>query len=533
MTNTGCVVHWFRHGLRFHDNPALLHGLKLVDDNIKFLAVFIDDGHCAGLKNTGYNRARFLSESLEDLDDTLKKYKSQLYCFQGKPEEIFRILHKEIGIRRLTFEQDCEAIWNERDKVVNKMCQELNIDVVEEVAHTLWNPYDIIELNGGTPPLTYEMFLQVSSTAGKPPKPCSRPQWEIVNFQEINDQLALKLKMHPKVPTPEMFGVYREGGENMQYTGGETSALKHLKERLLVEENAFRDGYILPNQVNADILGAPMSMSAALRFGCLSVRKFYWSVQNTYEKLYAGESPPTYSLTAQLIWREFFYCMSVNNPKFDQMKDNPICIQIPWYDNKEHLKAWTDGQTGYPFIDACMRQLKREGWLHHIGRTAVSCFLTRGDLWISWEEGLKVFYKYLIDADWSVSAGNWMWVSSSAFERQLDCSTCICPVNYGRRVEPTGDYIRRFVPELSSIPLEYLFEPWLAPLRVQEQNGCIIGKDYPTRIVIHKNASKENRRMMQDISAKLEMATPHVCPSNNVETRTFLRLPDQCQHNVC
>lgn len=169
----------------------------------------------------------------------------------------------------------------------------------------------------------------------------------------------------------------------------------------------------------------------------------------------------------------------------------------------------------------------------------------------------QVFLKYLIDADWSVCAGNWMWVSSSAFERQLDCSTCICPVNYGKRIEPTGDYIRyvwfecsskeeitgckgfwnyvhegtycvievrvnihsenkwlrwswfgivflyqllwiccrRYVPELASLPQDYIFEPWLAPKSVQEAYKCIIGQDYPERIVIHAEASKANRKV--------------------------------------
>ncbi|KAK7086894.1 hypothetical protein SK128_012637, partial [Halocaridina rubra] len=143
-----------------------------------------------------------------------------------------------------------------------------------------------------------------------------------------------------------------------------------------------------------------------------------------------------------------------------------------------------------------------------------------------------VFMKYLIDADWSVSAGNWMWVSSSAFERQLDCSTCICPVNYGRRIEPTGDYIRHYIPELADYPVEYIFEPWLAPLSVQKESNCIIGKDYPKRIVIHEQVSKENRKMMEQISQKMSEAPPHCCPSNVKETRLFLRLPQSCYHNV-
>ncbi|XP_042235511.1 cryptochrome-1-like isoform X2 [Homarus americanus] len=523
-------VHWFRHGLRLHDNPALLESIK---DTEKFYAVFIHDGHTAGTNITGYNRLNFLTETLNSLDEQLREVGSQLFVFKGNPTEIFRILHKEAGITRITCEQDCEAIWNKRDGDVRNLCQELGMDFVERISHTLWDPFKIIENNGGQPPLTYEMFLQVAQTLGLPPRPCPDPDWSNVLFGEISDELAAKLKLCPHVPKPEELGCTKKNGECPVYVGGEHPALLHLADRLRVEEEAFQDGYILPNQVNPDLLGPPMSMSAALRFGCLSVRKFYWDIQDVYVKMYEGESPPSHSLTAQLIWREYFYCMSANNPKFDQMKENPICIDIPWYDSKEKLSAWEEGRTGYPFIDACMRQLHKEGWIHHVCRTAVACFLTRGDLWISWEAGLKVFYKYLIDADWSVSAGNWMWVSSSAFERQLDCSTCICPVNYGRRVEPTGDYIRRYVPELASMPQEYIFEPWKAPRKLQKKVKCIIGRDYPERIVIHEEVSRINRKMMKEISLKLKREMPHCCPSNPDEIKKFLRLPTTCYHNVC
>ena len=102
-------------------------------------------------------------------------------------------------------------------------------------------------------------------------------------------------------------------------------------------------------------------------------------------------SPPL-SLFSQLLWREFFYTAATNNPNFDRMEGNPICVQIPWDNNPEALAKWAEGRTGFPWIDAIMTQLRQEGWIHHLARHAVACFLTRGDLWISWEEGMKVFF---------------------------------------------------------------------------------------------------------------------------------------------
>lgn len=159
----------------------------------------------------------------------------------------------------------------------------------------------------------------------------------------------------------------------------------------------------------------------------------------------------------QLVWREYFYTMSANNPKYAQMQDNPICLNIPWAEpDRSILEKWHKGKTGFPFFDAAMRQLIIEGWLHHAVRNAVASFLTRGGLWYSWEYGVDHFLKYLVDADWSVNAGNWMWVSSSAFEKLLDSSSCVCPVRFGKRLDASGEYVRRYIPELCNMPVQYM-----------------------------------------------------------------------------
>ena len=167
--------------------------------------------------------------------------------------------------------------------------------------------------------------------------------------------------------------------------------------------------------------------------------------------------------------------MCRENPNFSQIQDNSICLAIPWKEDETQLEKWKNGQTGYPFIDAGMRQLRQEGWIHHTVRNAVAVFLTRGDLWLNWELGHQHFLDHLVDGDWAVNAGNWMWLSSSAFDRLLDCSLCIHPVDFGRRLEPSGDYIRRYIPELANFEFEYIHEPWKAPIEVQQAANCIIG----------------------------------------------------------
>ncbi len=121
----------------------------------------------------------------------------------------------------------------------------------------------------------------------------------------------------------------------------------------------------------------------------------------------------------QLLWREFFYLQSVVTKNFDRMEGNPDCRQINWDRNIEIVTLWKEGKTGFPYIDAIMTQLKVEGWIHHLARHSVACFLTRGDLWQHWEEGVKVFDQLLLDDDWALNNANWQWLSCSNFFYQV------------------------------------------------------------------------------------------------------------------
>jgi cryptochrome len=137
----------------------------------------------------------------------------------------------------------------------------------------------------------------------------------------------------------------------------------------------------------------------------------------------------------------------------------------------------------------------RRGWIHHLARHSVACFLTRGDLWQSWEAGAEVFDRLLLDADWAINHGNWMWLSASAFFHQY--YRVYSPVSFGKQYDPNGDYIRHFIPQLKNMPAKYIFSPWEAPLAVQQKAGCIIGQDYPLPIVDHDSARDRNLKMMK------------------------------------
>ncbi|XP_055603870.1 cryptochrome-1 [Uranotaenia lowii] len=532
---------WFRHGLRLHDNPSLLEAIRNdsggQSESVRIYPIFIFDGETAGTKVVGYNRMKFLLESLADLDRQLREIGGQLFVFRGSALGVMRRLFEELNIRKLCFEQDCEPIWRERDNAIISLCKAMDVKCVEKVSHTLWDPEQVIQTNGGIPPLTYQMFLHTVNIIGEPPRPVAAPSFEFVEFGTIPSILATELKLATRNLSPEDFGIYYEGNPDIayqQWLGGETQALDNLGRRLKQEEEAFRHGYFLPTQAKPEFISSPTSMSAALRFGCLSVRLFYWCVHDLFEKVQANNqlvSPRGQHITGQLIWREYFYTMSVRNPHYAEMESNPICLSIPWYKPKDDsLERWKEGRTGFPLIDAAMRQIMAEGWLHHILRNITATFLTRGGLWISWEAGLQHFLKYLLDADWSVCAGNWMWVSSSAFEKLLDSSSCTSPIAMARRLDPKGEYVRRYIPELAKFNNVYVHEPWKAPLEVQQECGCIVGKDYPSPMINLAEAAKRNARTMDNIRNNLlergGSTPPHCRPSDMDEVRRFFWLPE-------
>ncbi|XP_069596014.1 cryptochrome-2 isoform X1 [Ranitomeya imitator] len=486
-------VHWFRKGLRLHDNPALvaaLRGARCVR------CVYTLDPWFAASSSCGINRWRFLLQSLEDLDSSLRKLGSRLFVVRGQPADVFPRLFKEWSVNRLTFQYDSEPFGKERDAAIMKLAKEAGVEVIVEKSHTLYDLDKIIELNGNSPPLTYKRFQAIVSRMELPRRPV--PTITRQQMEPCRGEIKSSHDETYGVPSLEELGFPSEKQGSAVWPGGETEALARLDRHL--ERKAWVANYERPRMNANSLLASSTGLSPYLRFGCLSCRLFYYRLKELYQKV-KKNSPPPLSLYGQLLWREFFYTAATNNPKFDQMEGNPSCVQIPWDRNPEALAKWAEGKTGFPWIDAIMTQLRLEGWIHHLARHAVACFLTRGDLWNSWECGVKVFDELLLDADFSVNAGSWMWLSCSAFFQQF--FHCYCPVGFGRRTDPSGDYIRRYLPVLKAFPCRYIYEPWNAPESVQKEANCIIGVDYPKPMVNHAEASRMNIERMKQTYQQL------------------------------
>ncbi|KOB73084.1 Cryptochrome 2, partial [Operophtera brumata] len=211
-------------------------------------------------------------------------------------------------------------------------------------------------------------------------------------------------------------------------------------------------------------------------FGCLSTRLFYYQLTELYKRV--KRVRPPLSLHGQILWREFFYCAATRNPNFDRSNRFPM-------DRRHHDPA----ETGR--LDPSPREA-RGGVLPHQRR--------------------PVFDELLLDADWSVNAGMWMWLSCSSFFQQF--FHCYCPVRFGRKTDPNGDFIRRYIPALVNMPTRYIHEPWVAPESVQESAKCIIGRDYPMPIVDHAKASQVNIERIKQVYAQLANPTSIIASIN-------------------
>ncbi len=390
MAKKPSCIHWFRKGLRLHDNPALLSALepdKKSGQLLELRPVFILDPWFVKNAIVGVNRWRFLAQTLADLDDQLRKLGSRLFVVRGAPKEVMPDLFKKWNVKKLTFESDTEPYAVTRDSDIQKLAKEHDVDVLIKLSNTLYNPDLIVKANAGVTPITYQKFQSLAASLGPPPKPVATLTSEnfpsACRFTEGDDDLK-KTAYDP--PSLKELGIKNESDlEPCLYPGGETEGLKRLDKFICESNGKWVRSFEKPNTSPNSLEPSTTVLSPYIKFGCVSCREMYWRLVAINDK--GKHSNPPVSLVGQLFWREFFYTAGATIANFDKMKGNKVCRQIPWQDDKEKLAAWAEARTGYPFIDAIMTQLRKEGWIHHLARHAVACFLTRGDLWVSWERG--------------------------------------------------------------------------------------------------------------------------------------------------
>ena len=523
-SSTTRSIVWFRKALRVHDNPALLAGIKGNAVSASQPVFVLDPWFCKPSR-VGANRMRFLLESLRDLDASLRSVGSSLLVLHGEPRVVLPRACKSWDVNLVTWEHDIEPYAKVRDLAVRGALERAGVECASVSGHTLYDVDEVLKKCKGPPPTTYQGFLKIVGSMGEPAAATGAPEKMPKPFTGTFEETRVLVSGVADgygIPTLEDLGYEALGDdEGFPARGGETEGLIRLRKQLARTE--WIAGFEKPNtspttrfhalkqsnpkpkspfeiaagggkgenpsmDANTLITPSTTALSPYLKFGCVSPRTFYHELKAVLAALDGKHSKPPTSLMGQLMWREFYYVVGAGTANFDKMEGNPICRQIPWIKDKELYAAWENSQTGYPWIDAAMTQLRQEGWLHHLARHAVACFLTRGDLFIHWEWGRDTFDRELVDADWAINNGNWMWLSCSAFFYQY--FRVYGPHSFAKKYDKDGDYVKHYLPVLKNMPSKYIYEPWTAPLDVQRKAGCVVGVDYPAPVVDHASASK-------------------------------------------
>lgn len=516
----GCVLHWFRRDLRVHDNAALKFALdESQRQGLSLLPVFIFEDYLYNRSVCSPVRARFAVETVETLARTLKKQSLTLRISRGSSTKIIPAIVQAARAKLVTFEREYDQSARDRDNGVLTALKEQNVEVRQFHGFTLYDPERLLELGKGTAPHSMSGFLTLASRAPAPDKPIKLDE-ALSNASDATiKDIPDDIQCSERIPTVAQLGCDDENqGEvsntgparRMHLPGGEDEALKRMHDFMKRDGGKAVRKFSKPDTSPAQL--APRSttlLSAYLAHGALSSRTLWHALS---EVTNGKDDVSQTSLKGQLLWREHFWLLMYQIPNFEKMKGNPLCRQIEWRDVKHDkdsqdlLDKWTGANTGYPWIDALIIQLRTEGFVHHLGRHSLACFLTRGDLWISWEEGVKVFRKYLIDHDHALNSANWMWLSASAFFNRY--FRVYSPVSFARKWDTDGAFVKHYLPVLKNMPQKYVHEPWKAPKKVQQDAACIIGKDYPFPVVDHDVVRKENVQKMKEQYARKEYGSP-------------------------
>jgi deoxyribodipyrimidine photo-lyase len=443
---------WFRRDLRVRDHPALRDAL---DAHERVITVFCLDDRLLNGRHASGTRTQFMLECLRDLDDSLRERGGALVIRRGAPERELVRLAREVGAEAVYFTGDVSPYARERGKRVHAALSEHDIELHACPGLTVVDDVTAIETQAGKPYTVFSPFHRTWT---------EHPRREVLQAPR---KLPAPDVDQGTIPKLEDLGLRQEVEDPMR--GGESEGRRRL--------TRFMRSGIDHYGENHDALGADKTsrLSPYLHFGCVSPREVEARATN-------------YDFRRQLAWRDFYHHVLFHHPdNATEEFQARYRRAIDWDHDHHAFRAWCEGRTGFPLVDAGMRQLLKEGWMHNRARLVVGSFLTK-DLGIDWRLGERWFMRHLIDGDEANNNGNWQWIASVGVDPQPHFRRIYNPARHMERYDPRGAYVRRYVPELQSVPDEYLAEPWTMPAEVQERCQTVIGRDYPEPIVDHKQA---------------------------------------------
>lgn len=447
----------FRRDLRLTDNSGFIYAMKNYD-NVIPIFIFTPEQITRKNKFKSNNAIQFMIESLHELDNVLREKGSKLYIFKGTNISILTRLLNKIDIKGIVFNQDYTPYAKQRDDEINSFCvrKQINCDIIEDY---LLAPIGDYLKDDGSPYTVFTPFKR-NALRQKPRKP-SRTTIRNVNKISLRDDGYINYSIN----------------DNIAVRGGRSKGLKKLR-----DIKKLKDYGNMRNELSFETT----MLSAYIKFGCLSIREVYWEI----EKRFGKDSV----LMSQLFWREFYFYIVNYYPRVLKGDNfNKKYDKIKWKKSKKHFQDWCDGKTGYPVVDACMKQLNTTGYMHNRGRLISSNFLNRM-LGLDWREGEKYFAQKLVDYDPSVNNGNWQWIASTGTDPKPYFQRLFNPMLQSERFDSEATYIKTWLPKLKDIPPQHLHK-WGEYFKDYDLDEI----DYVKPIVEYKKARKESIEMYRRV----------------------------------
>jgi len=444
-------IWWIRRDFRLHDNQTLDAARNATD---RLLPLFIIEPEL--MDEASPKRRSFLLNALSDLDRQLQALGSRLVIRQGPALDAFSELSEELGQMTLFAHEDYSPFSRERDEAVGARFTLKTFPGV-----TLRHPTTILK-DDDDPYVVYTPY---------------KNKWFESHLPTPADCLPAPESL-PSLPNNLKSQVLPSAEPLADFPG----TAKEAQDRLT--EFTSKGIYHYQSQRNRMDLDGTSKLSPYLRFGLISAREAFAQSQIAF--LQAKDDHDRAEIQTwmdELVWREFYIAILYH---FPHVMDGPFREKyqdVPWRDAPEDLQAWQNGKTGFPIVDACMRQLKQTGWMHNRGRMIVASFLTK-DLLINWQAGEDWFMANLVDGDPAANNGGWQWSAGTGTDA-APYFRVFNPVLQGQKYDPDGTFIARWVPSLNKLPDKFRHEPWKMSEGEAHKYDFVPGQDYPARIVEH------------------------------------------------
>ncbi|MBA4421017.1 MAG: deoxyribodipyrimidine photo-lyase [Anaerolinea sp.] len=447
-------IWWIRRDMRLDDNPALQ---EAINNNSCLLPLFILDPTI--LSHPAEKRKAFMFEGLRRLDAQLRLQGSRLFILIGDPQTVLSQVFYASNASAIYAEADYSPYARKRDHAVAAI---LPLWLVHGL--TVFPP-GLIHKQNGSPYTVYTHFKLAWKSLPLPAPCCTQQEFHLPPLPES---------------TPICEDIPETSIRDLFMQPGESAAFKRLQKFL--REPIYE--YLEKRDLLA--LDATSTLSPYLRFGMISIRgvvqEARFAIDNAQDEK-SRKNAQTW--LDELVWREFYYSVLHFFPDGLKTSFRKDLHKIQWHNAPQELEAWKQGKTGYPVVDAGMRQLKQTGWMLKRARMITASFLVK-NLLVNWQEGESWFMENLLDGDPALNSGGWQWTASPGKDVP-PTFRIFNPTLQSQKFDPKGTYIRRWVAELANVPDAFIHQPWRMPEDIQKQSGCIIGDIYPTPIVDHKS----------------------------------------------